>query len=243
MAKVNFMIAGVQKCGTTALYDYLRQFPEIYMSDQKEFHFFDNEAFDWNNPPYADYHALFAKATEAQLCGEATPIYTFWPSALERIARYNPDIKMILCLRPAADRAYSHWRMERTKGRESLTFSKAIRDGRARLVDNRAWRIFSYVERGFYAPQLSQLLAYFPKENIHIVNQIELLRDHNATLKAVCKFLEIPAVTLPPVFIRPLESDPTLPPLSETDRDYLDKIYVQDKREMEVLLNAIKPPA
>ena len=109
--RVDFAIAGVQKAGTTALFDYLSDEPELSLSHVKETHFFDDDERDWARPDYAPYHALF-DAPDGRLRGEATPIYLYWPKVLERICAYNPAMKLIVVLRDPVERAWSHWRME-----------------------------------------------------------------------------------------------------------------------------------
>src|SRR5688572_4249341 len=109
--RVTFLIAGVQKGGTTALFDYLGDYPDIVLADAKELHFFDDEAQDWSAPDYGAYNARFSDPA-GRPCGEATPIYTYWPNSLERIAAYNPAMKLVVMLRDPVERAWSHWRME-----------------------------------------------------------------------------------------------------------------------------------
>ena len=87
--KVAFIVAGVQKGGTTALFDYLGEEPALSLAREKEVHFFDDEDQDWAAPDYGAYHAHFA-APDGRQRGEATPIYLYWPGSLERIAAYNP---------------------------------------------------------------------------------------------------------------------------------------------------------
>ena len=57
--RVNFLIVGAQKGGTTALFDYLGDYPDIALADEKELHFFDDETLDWAAPDYRPYHAHF----------------------------------------------------------------------------------------------------------------------------------------------------------------------------------------
>ena len=101
---VSFLIAGVQKGGTTALYDYLSDYPDVALSRIKEVHFFDDEGQDWRRPDYRAYHARF-EAPAGRPCGEATPIYVYWPNALERVAAYNPAMRFIVTLRDPVERA------------------------------------------------------------------------------------------------------------------------------------------
>ena len=97
--RAEFLIAGMQKAGTTALHHFLSKHPEVFMPTRKELHFFDDEAIDWQAAPYSDYNDYFAAAPDWQTVGEATPIYTFWPTAMQRIACYNPGMRLIVLLR------------------------------------------------------------------------------------------------------------------------------------------------
>ena len=157
--RVDFLIAGVQKAGTSSLYQLLKRHPAVGLSSVKEVHFFDDESLDWSKPPYDRYHSYFPKRRRAIAWGEATPIYSYWPNALERIKAYRPDMKLILLFRDPISRAYSAWSHQRRTGRETLSFAQAIRDGRNRVSDlpDIANRHFSYVERGFYGEQLGPM--------------------------------------------------------------------------------------
>lgn len=196
---VSFLIAGVQKGGTTALYDYLADYSDVALSRPKEVHFFDDETRDWRAPDYAAYHAHFP-APDGRPCGEATPIYLYWPNSLERICAYNPAMRLILTLRDPVERAWSHWRMEYARGAEREPFAWCIRQGRQRLFDARPWghhREFSYVERGFYAEQLARLFALFPREQVVVLRAEDLRADPAATLGTVRRFLGLPEAPAP----------------------------------------------
>jgi hypothetical protein len=200
---VTFLIAGVQKGGTTALYDYLADYPDVALSRSKELHFFDDETLDWRAPDYGPYHAQFA-SPQGRPCGEATPIYLYWPEALERICAYNPAMRLIVTLRDPVQRAWSHWRMEYARGAEREPFAWCIRQGRQRLFDSRPpiapWghhREFSYVERGFYGEQLERLFAGFPREQVLILRAEDLKRDPAPTLGRVRRFLGLPDAPAP----------------------------------------------
>lgn len=206
--RVGFLVAGVQKGGTTALFDYLREVPGLQLPAVKEAHFFDREeGIDWSAPDYAPYHALFAD--DGRLRGEATPIYLYWPNALERIARYNPDMRLILLFRDPVERAWSHWKMEYARGAETEPFAWCIREGRARMAAGTPYpgfhRVFSYVERGFYGRQLARASTLFPRAQLLLLGSGELKREPAATIARICGFLGIdpPAAPIPPRISRP----------------------------------------
>lgn len=195
--KIDFIIAGVQKGGTTALFDHLRDHPQLQLPDLKEAHFFDDErGVDWARPDYEPYHRLFDFDFDApQRRGEATPIYVYWPNSLERIARYNPAIRLILLFRDPRLRAWSHWRMEHARGFETEPFAWCIREGRARVAQDRDTpgfhRVFSYVERGFYADQLQRVRALFPSEQVLLLRSEDLKDDPAGTVVRVSRFLGV----------------------------------------------------
>lgn len=192
---VNFLIAGVQKAGTSSLYQLLKRHPAVGLSSMKEVHFFDDESLDWSKPPYDRYHSFFPKRRRAIVWGEATPIYSYWPNALERIKAYRPDMKLILLFRDPISRAYSAWSHQRRSGREALSFAQAIRDGRTRISDSPDYanRHFSYVERGFYGKQLSRCFDMFPKSKILSLDFRQLSLDPSGLMQSVSSFLGVPA--------------------------------------------------
>lgn len=227
MKKLDFLIAGVQKSGTTALHHFLRQHHQIFMPKQKELHFFDNESIDWINPDYDSlYHKHFSDALTQNLFGEATPVYTYWQPSMFRIYQYNPSIKIIVVFRDPVARAYSHWRMETTRGTETLHFSEAIRIGRKRVIEqanvNGLNKTYSYVERGFYAEQIERLFYYFQRNQILIMQKKNLEINFQKALNQITSFLNIEEYKEYPEFERiyPFEYDTKIN-LNEEDIMYL----------------------
>jgi hypothetical protein len=230
--KIDFLIGGVQKGGTTALFRYLQDVPTVAMALTKETHFFDDErTIDWAAPDYARYHALFP-AFDGRPRGEATPIYLYWPNCMERIARYNPAVKLVLLFRDPVQRAWSQWKMEYARGWESEPFGWCIREGRRRVDSPEApgrHRVYSYVERGFYAAQLERVLTLFPREQLLLLRSEDLDRRPNEVLSAVCALAA--AAPPPPVAprreleARAMDYGSTLTP---DDVAYLRGLYAED---------------
>ncbi|HEX7887148.1 MAG TPA: sulfotransferase domain-containing protein [Phenylobacterium sp.] len=235
---VNFVIAGVQKGGTTALFDYLRDYPDIALPDVKELHFFDDDRRDWIQPDYADYHARFP-APVARPCGEATPIYAYWPNSLERIAAYNPAMKLVVVLRDPVQRAWSHWRMEYARGVESHPFAWCIRQGRQRLFDADPWghhREYSYVERGFYGEQMERLYRLFPRAQVLVLTSDALRSDHGSALAAVRAFLGLAPAPAPSRREAHVGREMDYPSaLTDGDVDHLRQVYAADAERLAAL--------
>lgn len=236
--RVNFIIAGVQKGGTTALFDYLQDYPDLALPTTKELHFFDDETQDWNCPDYDVYHAAFPEVA-GRPCGEATPIYTYWPNSLERIAAYNPAMKLIVVFRDPVQRAWSHWRMEYARGVETHPFDWCIRDGRQRLFDAEPWghhREFSYVERGFYGEQMERVFSLFPREQVLTLRSDDLRAEPAAALSRVRDFLGLPLAPTPTPREVHVGREMDYPSrLTTADVDHLRQVYARDAERLAAL--------
>jgi hypothetical protein len=237
-ARVNFLIAGVQKGGTTALFDYLGDYPDIALPDEKELHFFDDEARDWAAPDYGAYHTRFP-APDGRPCGEATPIYSYWPKSLERICAYTPRMKLVLVLRDPVQRAWSHWRMEYARGAETQPFAWCVREGRQRLFQAEPWghhREFSYVERGFYGEQLERLYGLFPRDQVLVTTSDALRGEPGDTLARVRAFLDLGAAATPAVRETHVGREMDYPSeLTAADIDHLRAVYAADAERLAAL--------
>ncbi len=113
--KLDFILAGAQKSGTTALHYLLEKHRRISLGDRQEMHFFDDEEMFARPVDYALLHRHFPPVTASTIAGECTPSYLYWKPAAERISKYNPDIKVLVLLRNPVDRAFAHWNMQRFK--------------------------------------------------------------------------------------------------------------------------------
>jgi len=232
--KVGFIVAGVQKGGTSALDSYLRLHPEICMADKKEVHFFDDEKiFSSKSVKYAYYHSYFSPNSHHRIIGESTPIYMYWNNVPERIHKYNPEMKIIIILRNPVERAFSHWNMERNRNVENLSFSDAIHQEqeRCRSALPLQHKVFSYVDRGFYALQLKRILEYFKVEQTLILKNEELRNYPNETLEKVTNFLEINkfgTVESKNVHSRPYNSS-----ITTEEKEYLVNIYEKEIKNLE----------
>jgi hypothetical protein len=196
---VNFVIGGTQKGGTSALDSFLRQHPEICMpTTRKELHFFDREE---ENRDYKKYHRNFKpKKKQHRVIGEASPIYMYWETAPYRIWKYNPKMKWILALRDPVERAFSAWNMESKRDHEKLPFAEAIEKEpeRCRTALPLQHRVYSYVDRGFYAHQVRRLFNIFGKDNVLVLLSEELRHEHQKTLRSVFEFLGVESSFVPP---------------------------------------------
>ena len=201
---VDFMIVGAQRCGTTALSQFLRNHPEIGMSQPKEIHLFDRKEYDdaWTVREIdAKYAEAFAHCPSVSIRGEATPNYLYLPETAARLRRYNPVLKLIVLLRDPVDRAVSHYRMNLTwmrfRKREHWPFWLALllepfrlRLGRY-LGLPRLRRKSSYRSRGLYSAQLRNLYRHFPRNQVLVVRSENLRERHDTTMGRILRFLGV----------------------------------------------------
>ena len=213
--RLGFVIGGVQKSGTSALARYLSMHPGIALPARKEAHVFDAAVFDEAWPAWridARLAPHFAGASPEALHGDATPFYVFHPRVVARIARYNPAMRWIVLLRDPADRAISHYRMERNRGHERLPpwLAMLLEPWRLRghandLARGSVLRRHSYRARGDYARQLDVLHAHFPREQVLLLHSDRLREDPAAIVTQACAFLGVappPAgIDYSPVFV------------------------------------------
>src|SRR5947207_8078893 len=164
--RLDFIVAGVQKSGTTALHYFLAKHPNITMGDQQEIHFFDDDATFAATVDYERLHKHYPLVAPLTKAGDCTPSYLYFKPAAERIWKYNPKIKLLVLLRNSVERAFAHWNMQRFKVREPLDFFDAIREEKTRVAGAPPIeaRRFAYVERGFYGRQLERVFKFFPSE-------------------------------------------------------------------------------
>ena len=98
MRKLDFIVIGAQKSGTTSLHEYLSRHPEIGVGTKKELHYFDKDKYFKKGINYSDYHEFFDFKEGKKVYGETTPSYIYKEKFIDRIKEYNPDIKLIVLL-------------------------------------------------------------------------------------------------------------------------------------------------
>ena len=198
---VDFMIVGAQRCGTSALAQFLSRHPDIAMSSPKEVHLFDEPGYsiDWTSEEIdARYRRAFNGDGGPLVRGEATPVYLFFSEIARELARYNPGLKPIVLLRDPAERAISSYYYQKNRGRERrpLWLALLLEPLRLRRPHNpRAFgsitRICTYRRRGLYSRQLRNLFRHFDREQVLVLRTRDLERHHDAVLWRVFAFLEV----------------------------------------------------
>ncbi len=198
----NVLIVGAPKCGTTSLYAWLNEHPDVYMSPFKEPRFFcDDLAFHFRYDDLGDYLGLFAPAEqrEVERIGESSVWYLYSKTAPGNIQDLcGPDIKLIIMLRNPVDMVYSWHSQLVWMGNEPIhDFQEAwdaIPDRRQgkRLPDrlNPLQGLF-YDEIAAYHDQVERYFETFGREQVHVIIFDDLVADQEKTFQEVCRFLGI----------------------------------------------------
>lgn len=194
------LIIGAQKAGTTSLFNYLVQHPDVLPPLSKEVHYFDLHYARGSNW----YRGRFPYARQLRrgsLTVDATPYYLAHPMAPLRAAQLLPDVRLIVLLRNPVDRALSHYQHEVRGGREPLSFAEAI-DREAERLAGEEERLrtepnyysfnhhrYSYTRRGLYLQQLRGWLQQFSRSQLLVIQSERLFSDPRAATSAVHRFL------------------------------------------------------
>jgi len=188
----NFIVAGSQRCGTTYLYELLKQHPEIYMPKIKELHFFDQQMEKNTGENIDEYAENFKNVKAETAIGEITPSYIYADGVPELIFKKIGEIKLIFLFRNPVDRAYSHYWFNLSEGRECYTFERALEKEQERISKGSLNRLFfSYVERGYYMNHINRFLKHFPRENVLSIISENFFPQPDEYLKQICRFLGV----------------------------------------------------
>jgi hypothetical protein len=220
MTMPNFLIIGAGKSGTTSLYHYLKQHPEVYMSPVKEPKFFavegkkldfrgPNDERSMNRKSVTDidtYRALFSEVTNEKAIGEASTLYLYSPEAPSRIKHYIPEAKLIAILRNPVERAYSSFVQRVQKGDEPLSdFAQALREEENGARDNWAPR-WQGKRIGFYYAHLRRYFDIFRRDQIKVFLYEDLKSNPGGVAQSAYRFLAVDDTFVPDVSLRYMPS-------------------------------------
>jgi hypothetical protein len=194
----NFFIVGAPRAGTTALYEYLKQVPGVYMSPVKEPRYFGNNQ---EGRTKAEYLQLFSGVRDEIAIGEASVGYLRNPDTPGRIRDTVPDARIIISLRDPVERIYSSYFEQTRKHMREMSFEETLRaeDG---------------LQSVLYAEPVQRYLDTFGAERVKIIVFEEFARDPRKTVGDILAFLGVDAG--PPASIGTPHASYTIPRWSLT---------------------------
>jgi len=242
------IIPGAQKCGTSSLFAWMDQHPEVHGSIPKEVHYFDGGGPStrdrWpRGEPWYRAHFPTRNRVGAGIAIEATPRYMLHPAAPARIASSLPNVRLIVLLRNPVERAISHYFHQRKRGREPLALLEALEAEASRLdpggdesdpLSHEGWIHASYVLRGMYAEQIERLYASIDPERILVLESDRMFAEPGPTLQSVFEFSGVrpdvmPRDLSPRMVGRRSDVDPEA-------RAFLERVFEEPNRRLYELL-------
>ncbi len=199
----NFFIAGAARSGTTSMWQYLRQHPDICMPLDmlgKEPAFFCNNNRTFGLSDRHQYLALFAKAGKKRRIGEASTAYLTSPESPGRIRQEIPHARFIILLRNPAERSFSMYKWMHKHGYEKLpTFAEAleaenqVRFGNEDFINNNGqyYHNFLYFHSSLYHPKLLRFFDTFGRKQVHVLIFEEFARNPLASVRSTYEFLGV----------------------------------------------------
>ncbi len=236
----NFIIIGQPKCGTSSLYSYLTQHPQILPAIEKEIRFWSfkpnfEKGLDW-------YLAHFPAIASEQglITGEATPGYLDSQPAADSLLQEFPHMKLIVVLRNPIDRALSHYYMCTRQSRDKRSLEKAILSGvevrhkksYLNLFNN--FKTSSYLKRSQYIESLSRWMKLFPKQQFLIIKSEDFFAEPGTTVNQVFQFLGVEPYQLQAYANKTKNS---YPPISQSMRQTLNDYFRPFNQQLEEYLD------
>jgi hypothetical protein len=235
----DWLVIGAQKAGTTSLYYYLVEHPDVAPAFAEEVHFFDHhwaDGLSWYraNFPLAARRDVRRLRGRGCLVGESTPYYLYHPAVPERVRATVPDARLVVLLRNPVDRAYSQYQHGLRRGRETLSFEEAIDQEPERLRDEEdrlrrdpaalsaGHQHFSYIARGRYEEQLRAWRRHFPAEQMFVASAESFQRDTGRVFSEILAFLGLRDWT-PREF--PKHNSWRYPPMADATRSRLEDYF------------------
>ncbi len=200
-AKPNFFIVGAPKCGTTALYEYLRLHPNIFMPKIKEPHYFAKDLGSYPRIKTAEeYAAMFADAGAAHLrVGEASVYYLRSAVAIPNIRAYDPEARIIAMFRNPVEMLHAlHAQLLYVAEETEPDFERAwrLQERRKQGLDlpprSRGAFLLQYAEFGRFGTQTERLLATFPREQVMLILYDDFAASTRAVYDQTLEFLGLP---------------------------------------------------
>jgi len=199
--KPNFFIVGAPKCGTTALNEYLKEHPNIFMSTPKEPHYFATDMVKRRGIDNSiDYFNLFKNVTDQHLAiGEASVWYLYSKKAIENIFNFNKNAKIIVMLRKPVDMIYSlHSQLIYSRRENEFDFEKAWeleeerKKGKSIPMNSKHVPNLFYSEIANYYTQLQNVYKYFPKNQVKVILFDDFIGDTKSVFNETISFLNLP---------------------------------------------------
>ena len=195
----NFFIVGGPKCGTTAMVEYLRTHPDVFISEPKEPNYLaDNMPKMKYVQKEEDYLNLFKHVNGEKIIADASIFYMYSKKAIENIYKLDSNAKLLVMLRNPVEMAYSfHQQLLFTLDEDESNFNEALRKETLRKKGLeipkkcREPKLLYYSEIAKYSEQLENIYKFFPRKNVHVLLFDDFKVSNKNSYVDVLSFLEL----------------------------------------------------
>lgn len=182
-------IVGAPRCGTTALYTYLGDHPEIFMSPIKEPEFFTDFLGEHRRVrTWPEYLDCFAGVRGEKRIGEASVSYLVSPTSARAIKQFSPLARVIIMLRNPVDVMHSMYYLRRFSNLEDQPSFEAALDADAR---GRKVPLLTYRERAMFAAQVERYITVFGREKVQVIVYDDFKADTRGVFRDTLRFLDV----------------------------------------------------
>ena len=238
----DFFVIGVVRSGTTSLFHYLNQHPNIVGASYDELGYFDDNyhlGVNWYKSFFTTISTKKRIEKEQGKClsFDVTTRYIEQKSTAENIKKIKPDMKIIVILRNPIDRAYSQFNLSKKELTQSLDFEsevfREITELEKKMENNNELEFNKekqhYIQRGLYAKQLKSWFEIFPRDNILILSTEDFKNDNNMTYSKIFDFLDIPEHSINK---KEMIGKGEYEPMKETARKMLIEFYKKHNEDL-----------
>jgi len=237
-----FLGVGAARSGTTAIYDWMRRYPEIFIPEIKEIHFFTYRQLQWDNYrplSYNDYLNYFKDGESFKVRGEISPSYLYFPGTAQKIYDSLGSIKIIIILRNPIERAISDYQYSIQYNQNKLDFNQFLIRGIDGFKNDSLYidpfTPTAILWKGFYFQQIQEYLQLFGKKQIKILLFDDLVKDATIIENELCTFLKISPYKKIKIQKKNARSEKIK--INAEARHILEDLYRQDIRKCAQIIN------
>ncbi len=224
----NFFIVGTPKAGTTSLYHYLEEHPDVYMSPVKETNYFSYNEIKSQGLFYNEEHICslnqyqeqFKGVKDEKAVGEASVSYLYYPLVPSKIKEFNPEAKIIIVLRNPIERGFSHYLMDKRLGFVHLSYENIVWENNKHPQSELYYQ--QYVALGQYYEQVKRYLEAFSEKQVKILFYEDIIKDIQSVIKELYTFLNVDYTFSP-------NTDQQHNVYSSPKNFFIQKLYAQKK--------------
>lgn len=198
------IIGGAPKSGTSALYRYFEQHPQICLAKKKELHFFSKEWLEVNcagkgdkyvlaevPKTFDDYLSYFSECKKEPVIADISPSYLHhYKSAHQIKDLLGTSVRFVFLLRNPADKAYSQYMHLVGVGRETLNFENALKIEKERIIQGYS-DMWLYKNSSLYAKPIQTFIDVFGTNNVKVILYDDFRSNQDQCLKEICSFAGI----------------------------------------------------